>query len=291
MPKYEQLQVRRGDFGSKYQLIEEGDARNRELNERKLRSIAQRWQDASKDTVTLVRNEDSFLIADGQHRIAAASQYFEDEVTIHAMVWERDEVRDLADFITAFNRGTAFSTAHLFQVYSNRSPWVKAAEKRDMPFVLSRYRHTRYSWTSSMRAVANADRWRDRGTFVSKPVGREELTFNFWLDYPEEGIEEVLDALEWWHPVAVTAYRSMQRSGKLFGEVPSAVAISLYRKYRTRPAFLRDARERFLASNQMVLLHNLDAGQVRWFAQAMLAGFNYRVSKDFMELHGETGRD
>lgn len=298
MPEYAMVTVRKGDFGRKYKLVQEGQARNRVMNPRKLRSIAQNWPDASKDTVTLIldtgeagKPDATYLIADGQHRIAAASNFFDAPINIRAMVWHRNEVSDLAAFITAFNRGTAFSTANLLQVFIERSRWPELAEGRDLNISMSRFRHMKFSWTAIMRGVALADHWRDNAPFGMKPRGREELTYRYWVDYPQESIAEVLDALEWWKPIAETMYSGAARSGKLYSDVALAIAISVYRKYQRRPAFLRDARERFMASNQFSVLHVQDIKQTRWFARTILAGFNHRASKNFVELYGETGRD
>ncbi len=291
MPELETIQVARGDFNTKYYLIEEEGARNRPLNPRKLKSIASNWEDASKDTITLIRTEHGYLIADGQHRIAAASLHFRRPVNLNAMVWERDEIRDFADFITAFNRGTPFTTANLLEVYRDRSQWPALAAREELPVVNQRYRSSHYSWTAIMRGLANADAWRDKNGFANETHDKEALTREYWLAYPEEGIREVVAALKWWYPLAEAAYRSLYRTGMLFSDVAVATAITLYRKYHNQPRKLQLMQERFLASNQMSVLRTMDQKQVRWFVRGILAGMNYRVSKDFVELYGETGKD
>lgn len=291
MPKLETIRVARGDFNKTYLLVQERGARNRPLNPRKLKSIAANWQDASKDTVTLIRSERGYLIADGQHRIAAASAYFRHPVTLKAMVWEESEVTDFADFITAFNRGTPFNTSSLLQVYQERSIWPRLAAEAELPVTFQRFRATKFSWTAVLRGVALADGWRDGESFAARSLRKEEITSQFWLGYTEEGIREVIAALKWWYPVADAGYRSLHRSGAMFSDVAIAVALSVYRKYHTRPVIIERVRERLLASNQLAVLKMLDQKQMRWFARAILAGFNYKVSKEFVELYGETGRD
>jgi hypothetical protein len=291
MPRLETVQVAPGDFDKKYILIEQGGARNRTINPRKLRAIARNWDDASKDTITLVRAADQYLIADGQHRIAAASAHFKHTVTLNAMVWEEDEIDDLADFITAFNRGSPFTAANLMQVYRDRSPWPKAAEQRNLNIGYTRFHGNRYSWTSIMRAVAHADLWRERERFSQQPLPRELLVNEYWLGYTEEGINEVLDALEWWQPVAHAAFLSAQRVGILYGDIALATAISAYRKYRRQPRYLDRIRDRLLASPQIAVLKALDPKQIRSFVRTIVAGFNYHAIKEIADLYGETGRD
>ena len=292
MPKPAVIQVRQGDFDSKYLRIQQDGARNRRLNPRKLRSIAANWDDASKDTVTLVHNDNNqYLIADGQHRIAAASQFFKNPVTLNAMVWEHNEVKNLSDFITAFNRGSPFSTANMIEVYWEASKWPAAAEEANVSFVLRRYRSLHFSWVALLRAVATADLWRDTGRLVTKAFNKEQLTQDIWLGYSEDGIHEVMEAIKWWKPMAEMAYHSLSKDGSLYSDVSLAIAISLYRKYHGDRNRLGEMRERFLKSNQMLVLKTLDYRQTRWFVHNVMKGMNYHVIKDFAMLHGETGRE
>lgn len=292
MPKAEVIQVRQGDFDKKYLRIEEDGARNRRLNPRKLKSIAANWEDASKDTVTLIHTSNGkYLIADGQHRIAAASQHLKRPVAMNAMVWERDEVENLSDFITAFNRGSPFNTANMLEVYWEVSEWPAAAKEADVSFVLRRFRSKHFSWVALMRAVATADLWRDTGRLVTKAFTKEQLTREIWLGYSKGGIQEVMDAIKWWQPIAETAYLALNRDSGMYSDVSLAIAISLYRKYRNDKNRLADIRDRFLRSNQMVVLKGLDYRQTRWFVHNVMKGMNYHVIKDFVDLHGETGRD
>lgn len=294
MPKHQTIRVAKGDFDKRFVRIEQDGARNRSLNERKLRSIAANWPGASMDTVTLIHREDdnTFLIADGQHRIAAASKYFDKPKQLNAMVWEENEVGDVAEFIAAFNRGTPFSASNMLEVFQERSPWLRIAKERGLSdeLVLRRFRGTKFSWVSLMRSVASADRWRDNERLSSHSFSRDDLLY-VWLNYSEQGIHEVLDALEWWKPVADAGYRSIHQNGQLYGDIPFAVALSLYRKYGRDRKFLTDIRRRFGASPQIGALKQMSANNVRWYTSAMLAGFNYRVMTNKAELYGETGRD
>jgi hypothetical protein len=292
MPKPEVIQVRQGDFDTKYLRVNEDGARNRKLNPRKLRSIANNWEDASRDTITLVSDENGrYLIADGQHRIAAASQFFKKPVTLTAMIWQRNEVKNLSDFITAFNRGTPFSTANMLEVYWEASKWPAAAKDAQLSFVLRRYRSLHFSWVALMRGVAIADLWRDTGKLVTKAFNKEQLTQEVWLGYSEEGIREVVAAIKWWRPLAEAAYRSLGQNSALYSDAALATGISLYRKYHGDKNRLAEMAQRFLASNQMIVLKTLDYRQTRWFVNNIMKGMNYRVIKDYAELYGETGRE
>lgn len=291
MPKHQIIKVARGDFDKKYIRVEHDGARNRVLNERKLRGIAKNWGDASKDTVTLVREGEEFLIADGQHRIASASTYFKNPVTLHAMVWERDEVENLGDFITAFNQGTPFSSADLMNVYQEQSPWPGILTEEGVSADYKRWRASKFSYPGIMRGLSFADDWRDAGKFKMSMRHKQDLLRPYWVDYPEDGVREAAKALKWWQPTADTAFRSYHRNSVLFSDMAIAVAITMYRLNHRSPKKLAQLGERLLASGVIPQLKVVGTKHSRLFVREMLVGFNYRASKDLVNLYGETGRD
>jgi hypothetical protein len=101
----------------------------------------------------------------------------------------------------------------------------------------------------------------------------------------------VVAAIKWWRPLAEAAYRSLGQNSALYSDAALATGISLYRKYHGDKNRLAEMAQRFLASNQMIVLKTLDYRQTRWFVNNIMKGMNYRVIKDYAELYGETGRE
>jgi hypothetical protein len=293
MPKHAIIRVAPGDFNKKYILIQEEGARNRTLNPQKLRNIVENWDEAHKDTVTLIQVEDKYLIADGQHRIAAASTYFQRPVTLNAMIWDDDEVEDYADFIRAFNQGTPFSTLNMLEVYQDRSEWPIIFQKAGIEVHFKRFTGTALSWSSIMRGVIMADAWREAETFNAGHgrLTRKVILNDIWLGYHPEGIREVAEAIKWWQPAAAAAYRRPERVGQLHSDIGIATALTVYRKYKRKPGKLRQARDRIIRSENLGSLKGIHQSQAKALVRAILGIMNHKVRRDFIIIAGENGRD
>lgn len=303
MPVQQFVEVGKGDFGSKFQVIGGvAGASNRPVNRNRVSDYGKNIGALAVSHLTLIeRDGASYYIADGQHRICAISARANGTpVKMPATIYTVAEIesggRSVAQFISDLNRGKAFTASDRLAVFQEESTWPDVFADRGIYPRHANSKANGFPWGSIIRARIYADSMARKGSLVA-PAGNEagpSALERAWHDYPDGGIHETADALLWW-TVAAEAARTQRRVTALYRVDALTLAFLLWRQNRDMRDGCARAREAFLGIAENVVrdpaLAALASVKGTQFYYALLRSLNYRRAGHFLVAFGRNGRE
>ena len=291
MPEQKMIEVSRGDLGVKFHTIDGLDAAyNRPVNQARVKEYGKNVGALGISHVTLVQAAPgSYYIVDGQHRIAAISQYGNGHpvfmpATIYTVKEIGDAGRSVSQFISDLNKGRPFSTSDRLAVFSQDSQW---------PFIFAQhgieiahgYGRGRLTWASVLRGSLMAQDCIERSRLTMTKDGTPETIEALWANGDREQIEAAARAMAWWLPVATAA--TSQKVYTFFSAPALTLAMVAYHENRDRPAAL--------AGTLSSVSHDPFLAAVKGTANvaamiAILRSCNYKRTTNRLTVFGVDGR-
>ena len=305
MPLLEIVEVCKGDYGTKFHMINGlADAYNRPVNPDRVREYGKNVMGLAISSLTLIqRDAHTYYIADGQHRVKAISDFANGKpVMMPATIYTVREIaaagRTVPQFISDLNKGRAFSSADRLAVFQGESPWPEIFDKHGIHPVHKNSRAGAYTWATIIRARLLADAMEDAqkmGTHGARAT--PSLIEDTWSTYPEDGIEGIETAAKaavWWRPIAEAA-RAERAVTSLYSAPALAIAILLYEQnHQAAEKGGRAAEAWETVAAQVVkdpalpALKSLSGGP---FMMALLRAVNYKRSVHTLTVFGKDGRE
>lgn len=295
MPRLQQIQVRKGDYGTAYlNLSGYGDANNRILNVEHAKRLLRSWDSVKMSIVELVEIKGRLFIVNGQHRIYAASNFMNGAATsFQAVIHEQGELEargiDLLEHIAHANAGKPQTINDLFTMYHQRSTWPYVFKHHGLAPETKQSMGT-LTWANTVRSfLALKHSLKNKRVYAaSSTIPREEL-LKAWLETPSEDIIRTAQLVQWWRPVAEAA--KARKINALYSTNALYAAFLIHELNQGSPV-LRDAPMRLLEWPE---LPNLKAwgrmGQGREMLRELLFAMNYKRTTYFLTVWGQTGRE
>ena len=298
MPEQKMIEVSRGDLGVKFHTIDGLDAAyNRPVNQARVKEYGKNVDALGISHVTLVQAAPgSYYIVDGQHRIAAISQYGNNHpvfmpATIYTVKEIGDAGRTVSQFISDLNKGRPFSGADRLAVFAHDSAWPTVFKSFGVEPVHGSKRGE-LNWSQIVRGylIAKSCTQLGRITSVSREVGSDrkresDLVAHTWAKAHLAEIQEAARALAWWQPVAAAAARRGVRS--LYTAHGITIALLMFDQNKDRPSSLAGAEGAVTTDVSIDAMRGLT--HVR-LMMAILRSVNYRRSSNKIYVFGKDGR-
>lgn len=277
-----------GDFGTKYKTLRPEDGGiNREVDRAWARELYRSpdWEAMCKQgRLRLIDlNDGTFLIADGQHRIYAASEFGTETVTMYADIEPMSFLDGMkpGDLVQALNTSKRYRVKDRLRNKSLESIWPAAFEKVNL-FPVYQHSTKVLCWPNVMRGIFNGSSvWTSHSFPGRTPSGVDQDTL--WATKDAALVKKVATIMAWWQPGADEA---RQKAGitALHSSMAYSFAYVLWlsnedEKTAREEAPMRLARWKFLSR---VTGRNT---WVNWdFWKDMLEGINYARQKHLLEL-------
>lgn len=303
MPSQQLMEVRKGDFGTRYHLIEgQGGGFNRPVNNRRVREYGRNIMALGISGITLIRKTaTTYYIADGQHRIKAISDYGNGKpVMMPATIYTAAEIeatgRSIPQFISDLNRGRAFTAVDRIAVFAGQSAWPTIFASYGLNPENVSSRAGKLHWGAILRAHLFAMDSRRNGRICYEGTSRKnrEALEEIWQNADLEAITKTAKALQWWAPIAERV-RLSRNMNSLYSTPAILVAILLYEQN----AAIRDGdkwkKDTWAKIGSRIegdpALPELRGLQFRRFTWALLRSINYKLTTNRLLVFGQDGRE
>lgn len=297
MPKLESIEVRKGDFNSKYlNLMGYDEAHNRILREEHAKKLIKVWDKVQGSLVELVEEDGRFLIINGQHRIYAASTYLNGHTSrFDAVIYSREELAargiDLVEHTANANAGKAQTVNDLLAMYQERSVWRDTFEEHGLKPEVKQASGT-LTWANIIRAHVAVRRSLAIQRFYSassSSVTRQTL-LEEWQNTPDEEVRAAAFLVKWWLPAAQKA-KEERKVLSLFSANALYAGFIIYHSNYTSP-IINDAPERLADWAELPnVVRWAKQGHARQMTEAALYGMNFKRTTNVLTVFGMTGRE
>lgn len=297
MPEQKLVEVWKGDYDKRFfQLDGVGGTHNRPVSPSRVREYGKNIYQLAISPITLIkRNDDTYYIADGQHRIKAISEFgngrpVEMPATIYTVAEIEKAGRTVPEFISDLNRGARFSRSDRLAVFQDYSKWPEILLEHNLEPKHINSKNVGLTWANIMSARVLADLLQRAGRldyigYTATPIE------DAWRSYSEAEMRQTAAALEWWLPVAEAAYK-VRGIRTLYGAEALAIAMMLHAKYQKQIA---SGHKSYSSPVNGVLndpmLPGIKALAKLNLRRAILRSINYKRQGHALELFGVTGRE
>ncbi len=289
-PRTTCVTVSPGDFGTKYLMIENLDgAHNRLVNRAEVREIGRDLSAILETTLYLIVDGDKWYILDGQHRIAAISEYALAPIEMMACVYTLEQVRrrgGVIKMLKDLNKGRHHNGADKLCILQQNSPWVPIFAEFGLDPAFDKGR-THLTWNNVMSAVAVMNRSIEASSFTrSGDFSSHEEEFK---SYSDDDIRTVARDLRRWVKIA-DAVKTERKITSLYGYRPMGIYLLACLENHGSPA-MSGLETRILNYPELRKLVNLAGSASEELFKEMLRAFNYKQTKHVITVFGKTGRE